>query len=264
VTGTLYLVPNLLGLVPPADVLPARTLAVARTLAHWVVESPKPARAFLKSLEVTAPIASLYIEALPENADAASVAALLAPTMQGHDLGLLSDAGCPGVADPGARLVAAAHAAGVKVVPLVGPSSLLLALMASGMNGQGFAFHGYLPVAAEARADALRRLEDDSRRHARAQLFIETPYRNEAMIRTLGEALAPTTQVVVAADLTLPSETIERRTAAAWRTQDPARFAKRPALYVLEAPRPDRAAAPRGQTPPARRAHRSKPTGSGV
>lgn len=233
--GTLYLVPNLLGVVPPADVLPARTLAVARSLAHWVVESGKPARAFLKSLELPVPIASLAMAELPEGADRAALAALLRPAHEGYDVGMLSDAGCPGVADPGARLVAAAHSAGVRVVPLVGPSSLLLALMASGMNGQGFAFHGYLPVPAEARTQALRRLEEDSRVHRRAQLFIETPYRNEAMIRAIGEALHPATEVVVAADLTLPTETVERRTAAAWRREDPARFAKRPALFVLEA-----------------------------
>jgi 16S rRNA (cytidine1402-2'-O)-methyltransferase len=235
--GTLYLVPNLLGLVPPADVLPARTVAVARSLAHWVVESPKPARAFLKSLAIATPIASLHIEALPETADASALAALLAPAKAGSDIGMLSDAGCPGVADPGARLVAAAHRAGIKVVPLVGPSSLLLALMASGMNGQGFAFHGYLPVAAPERVAALRRLEEESRRDQRAQLFIETPYRNETMIRALGEALRPGTEVVVAVDLTLPTEAIERRTASAWRKEDTARFARRPALFVLEAAR---------------------------
>lgn len=233
--GTLYLVPNLLGIVPPADVLPARTIAVARALRHWVVESPKPARAFLKSLEIAAPIATLDVRALPAAADAAALAALLAPARDGADVGVLSDAGCPGVADPGAALVAAAHAARIRVVPLVGPSSLLLALMASGMNGQSFAFHGYLPVPAVERAAALRRLEDESRAQRRAQMFIETPYRNEAMLRTIGEALRPGTHVVVAADLTLPTESVERRTAAEWRKADAARYAKRPAIYILEA-----------------------------
>ena len=123
------------------------------------------------------------------------------------------------MADPGARLVAAAHAQGMRVVPLVGPSSLLLALMASGMNGQSFAFHGYLPVPPDARAAALRRLEEESRTLRRAQLFIETPYRNEAMLKSIGEVLRPATTVCVAADLTLASETIERRTAAAWATR---------------------------------------------
>lgn len=233
--GALYLVPNLLGVAPPTDVLPMRTIEIARGLAHWVVETPKPARAFLKSLAPPAPIASLDIRALPEDADAAALAALLAPARAGHALGLLSDAGCPGVADPGARLVAAAHAQGVRVVPLVGPSSLLLALMASGMNGQGFAFHGYLPVATDARAAALRRLEDESRAMGRAQLFIETPYRNEAMLASIGTVLRPGTAVCVAADLTLASETIERRTAGAWAREDVARFAKRPAIFILEA-----------------------------
>jgi 16S rRNA (cytidine1402-2'-O)-methyltransferase len=233
--GTLYLVPNLLGIVAPSDVLPARTITVARALRHWVVESPKPARAFLKSLDLAVPIATLDVQALPPGADAAALTALLAPARAGADMGVLSDAGCPGVADPGAAIVAAAHTAGIRVVPLVGPSSLLLALMASGMNGQSFAFHGYLPVPAVERAAALRRLEDESRAQRRAQLFIETPYRNEAMLRTIGEALRPGTHVVVAADLTLPTESVERRTAAEWRKADATRYAKRPAIYILEA-----------------------------
>ena len=144
--ATLYLVPNLLGRCRPQSVLPERTIAVARGLSHWIVETAKPARAFLKSLDLPRPIAECWIREIGETPDAAHLAALLAPAREGHDLGLVSDAGCPGVADPGALVVAAAHAAGLAVVPLVGPSSLLLALMASGMNGQRFAFHGYLPA----------------------------------------------------------------------------------------------------------------------
>jgi len=233
-SAALYLVPNLLGAVPPADVLPRRTLAVARTLQHWVVETPKAARAFLKTLELAVPIAALDITPLADAASPAALDALLAPVRGGADIGLLSDAGCPGVADPGATLVAAAHAAGLRVVPLVGPSALLLALMAAGMNGQRFAFHGYLPVKPDARAAALRTLEQDSRQQQCTQLFIETPYRNAAMLATLGAALAPATVVCVAADLTLPSETIERRTAAAWRGVDGARFDRRPAIFLLQ------------------------------
>ena len=233
-TGTLFLVPNLLGAVPPASVLPARTIEIARNLSHWLVETPKPARAFLKSIAVARPVAELAIRALSDDPPADARFAL-GTIASGHDVGLLSDAGCPGVADPGAAIVAAAHTAGIRVVPLVGPSAVLLALMASGMDGQRFGFHGYLPVHADARAEALRTLEERSRAETRTQLFIETPYRNAAMLRALATVLRGATRVCVAADLTLDSETIECRTAAQWRTDDPARFDKRPAIFLLQA-----------------------------
>ena len=235
VSGALYLVPNLLGAVAPSRALPEHTIEIARRIAHWVVETPKPARAFLKALEIPLPIAALDIRALPSAPTPANVKPLLAPMREGHDVGVLTDAGCPGVADPGAALVAAAHEARLRVVPLVGPSAVLLALMASGMNGQRFAFHGYLPLKPEARALALHALEADSRGQRRAELFIETPYRNVAMLETIAQALAPGTSVCVAADLTLATETIERRTAAAWKNADIARFDKRPAMFVIEA-----------------------------
>ena len=231
--GRLYLVPNLLGIVPPENVLPQRTLNVARALERWVVETPKAARAFLKTIEVPRPIAELSIAELGKLPDPASAA--LDALRSGHDVGVLSDAGCPGIADPGARLVAAAHDAGVRVMPLVGPSAVLLALMASGMDGQRFAFHGYLPVHADARAEVLRTLEQRSRAEKRTELFIETPYRNTAMLRTMATALRGATRVCVAADLTLDSETIECRTAAQWRVHDPACFDKRPAIFLLQA-----------------------------
>ncbi len=235
VTGTLYLVPNLLGTVAPEAVLPARTIAAARALAHWVVETPKPARAFLKSLAPARPIAELAIAAIGEHPDAGRLLQLLAPALAGFDTGLLSDAGCPGVADPGALLVAAAHAEGVRVVPLVGPSSLLLALMASGMNGQRFAFHGYLPAQTDARAAAVRALEARSRGDRAAQLFIETPYRNVAMLGTLLATLAPATRLCVAVDLTLPTESVATRPVRDWRGRDVAGYARRPAIYIVEA-----------------------------
>src|SRR6185503_17571091 len=153
--GTLYLVPNLLGAVAPERVLPARTIDVARGLAHWVVETPKTARAFLGTLALPRPIAELDIRPLDDDA----LRATLATLRNGADVGLLSDAGCPGVADPGAPLVEAAHENAIRVVPLVGPSAILLALMASGLNGQHFCFRGYLPAKAEARASALRALD---------------------------------------------------------------------------------------------------------
>jgi len=234
-SGTLYLVPNLLGAVPPSRVLPQRTIETARRLAHWVVETAKPARAFLKTLEVGRPIADLDLRAFPPAPTIANLKSLLGPALEGRDIGVLTDAGCPGVADPGAVLVAAAHDAGIRVVPLVGPSAVLLALMASGMNGQRFMFHGYLPAKADARTRALHALEADSRMHRRAELFIETPYRNVAMLETITQTLKPATAVCVAADLTLDTETIERRSASQWRNSVISRFAKRPALFVLEA-----------------------------
>jgi 16S rRNA (cytidine1402-2'-O)-methyltransferase len=233
--GRLFVVPNLLGLVAPERVLPAHTIAVARGLAHYIVENAKPARAFLQSLSPSMPIRQISIAELGNAPAPGHCAALLAPAGNGADVGLLSDAGCPGIADPGAVLVAAAHRAGIRVVPLVGPSSITLALMASGMNGQGFAFHGYLPVKAEARAASVRRLEADSRRTGYAQIFIETPYRNGALLAALAASCAPTTRLCVAADLTMPTESVVSQSIRAWRGVDGARYAKRPAIFVLQA-----------------------------
>ncbi len=233
-TGHVYLVPNLLGVVPPSDVLPARTLGIARTLAHWVVETQKPARAFLKSIAPQRSIAELSIVSIGDAPDARSADALLAPALGGEHLGVLSDAGCPGVADPGSVVVAAAHARNLRVVPLVGPSSLLLALMAAGMNGQRFAFHGYLPAKPDQRLLALRKLESEARSQQCTQIFIETPYRNTAMLATMTQALAPATRVCVAVDLTLPTESVATRTARDWRAIDFATYAKRPAIFLLD------------------------------
>lgn len=233
--GRLHLVPSLLGVTAPTDVLPQRTIEVARGLAFYVVESAKPARQFLKALAPALPLQSIRVVEIGTAPDPGRCAELLAPALAGHDLGLLSDAGCPGVADPGALLVAAAHRHGIAVVPLVGPSSLLLALMASGMNGQGFAFHGYLPVASAARATALRRLEADSGRTGNAQLFIETPYRNAAMLETIVGHCKATTRLCIAVDLTTAGQEIVVQTVGDWRTADPARYHRRPAVFILQA-----------------------------
>jgi 16S rRNA (cytidine1402-2'-O)-methyltransferase len=231
--GKLYLLPNLLGAVEPASVLPAQTLSVARRLRHFIVETPKAARAFLKSLPSDHAIQDIAFAELNEHTPARDVAALLAPVLAGEDAALLSDAGCPGVADPGALLVAAAHRAGIVVVPLVGPSALLLALMASGMNGQKFFFHGYLPVRAEARAAALRSLDAAAASSGATQLFIETPYRNEAIVAAVLAVCRPRTLFCVAADLTLPSEQIVRRTVEQWRKAPSLRLAGRPTMFLL-------------------------------
>jgi 16S rRNA (cytidine1402-2'-O)-methyltransferase len=233
--GRLFVVPNLLGVVAPDAVLPAKTIALARRLAHYVVENAKPARAFLKSLAPLLPLQEISIVELGEAPSPSRCAELLAPTRSGHDVGLLSDAGCPGVADPGALLVAQAHRDGVTVVPLVGPSSILLALMASGMNGQGFAFHGYLPVPAGERAQAIRRIEADSQRNGYAQLFIETPYRNVTLLDALVAICKPSTLVCVAADLTTESESVVSRPTREWRREEFADYAKRPAIFLLQA-----------------------------
>ena len=233
--GRLYLVPNLLGVVAPEDVLPARTIAIARGLTHFVVENAKPARQFLKALGTAIPLQQLDIAEIGERPSPQRCADLLAPAHAGVDVGMVADAGCPGVADPGALLVAAAHAGHITVVPLVGPSAVLLALMASGMNGQGFTFHGYLPVKADARAEAIRRLEAASQQRGTAQLFIETPYRNPALIGALIATCKPGTRLCVAADLTTATETIESRAIRAWRGRDVVGYAKRPAMFVLQA-----------------------------
>lgn len=233
--GRVVLVPNLLGAVAPEDVLPLRTLETARSISNWVVETPKAARAFLKSLGMPRPIAELSIEALGDAPPPVRLEGLLAPARAGSDLGILSDAGCPGVADPGSMLVAAAHAEGLRVVPLVGPSALLLALMAAGMNGQRFAFHGYLPVAAEARMSTLRALENASRATGCTQIFIETPYRNVVMLQSLSETLRPGTHLCVACDLTLPTESIVSQPISAWRGWDFSRYVKRPAIFLIQA-----------------------------
>jgi len=233
--GSLFLVPNLLGAVPPGNVLPMRTIEAARAIGHWVVETPRAARAFLKSIGHPRPIAELAIDALPDKPAHAELVALLAPAREGHAMGLVSDAGCPAVADPGAALVAAAHGSGIPVVPLVGPSAILLALMASGLSGQAFAFHGYLPVPEVERAARLRELEAESKARSCTQVFIETPYRNAPMLATLANVLAPRTRLAVAADLTLPTESVAMRPAADWRRVDAAAYRKRPAIFLLQA-----------------------------
>ncbi|HEX4859298.1 MAG TPA: SAM-dependent methyltransferase, partial [Usitatibacteraceae bacterium] len=176
--GTLFLIPsNLSEPVDAGAILPATALETARRLRHFVAENAKSARAFLKAVGTPHPIAELDIREWPRQADAAAMQALLGPALAGEDLGLLSEAGAPAVADPGALLVAAAHQAGIVVRPLVGPSSILLGLMACGFNGQKFAFHGYLPQDKAARVARIRELEQESRRKGMTQVFIETPYR---------------------------------------------------------------------------------------
>ncbi len=234
--GTLYLIPNTLGdgdEAALAAVLPAPVRERAGTLASYIGENAKTTRAFLKRVGTTRPIQEIEIHELNVNTPAAGIDRLLAPLLAGIDTGLVSEAGVPAVADPGALLVRRAHERGIKVVPLVGPSSILLALMASGLNGQSFAFHGYLPVDANERAKKLRELEQHSRKAKQTQIFIETPYRNRIMLDALLANCAPSTLVCVAADLTLPTETIVSCTVADWEKRPAPDLHKRPAIFLL-------------------------------
>lgn len=231
--GTLFLIPTPLG-DEATPWLPEPERARVLHITHFVVEAEKTARKHLKALGVTTPIRELTLSTLNEHTKPAEVAALLQPLADGHDLGLVSEAGCPAVADPGAQLVALAHEKGYRVEPLIGPSSILLALMASGANGQCFAFHGYLPVDAAERAKAVKELEQRSRQRNETQIFIETPYRNNALLQQLRETLSPATRLCVAADLTLPSQTIVSRRVKDW-PKDAPDFHKRPALFVIHA-----------------------------
>ena len=230
--GRLLLIPAPLSSAAPEAVLPARVLEATRRLRVFVVENGKTARQVLKWLHHPGPLAELQMTTLDEHTRAAEIPALLSPLAAGRDMGLMSEAGCPGVADPGAVLVRAAHEAGYVVEPAVGPSALLLALMASGLNGQRFAFHGYLPIPSDARCASLVALERRSARDGETQIWIETPYRNDALFRDVVAALQPTTRVCVASGLTGPDEQIQTRSVAAWRRAPPV-IGKAPTVFLL-------------------------------
>ena len=221
----LYAIPTPLG-GAPADALPESALRQVRALKDFAVEDAKSARAFLNALGM--PVRDLNLMEIEKQGD------LLAPLRAGRPMGLLSEAGCPAIADPGAALVEAAQREGFRVVPLIGPSSITLALMASGLEGQRFAFCGYLPRDAEERVRRIRELENRSRRERETQIFIETPYRNDVLLAALLETCAPSTRLCVAVDLTLPTESIVSKTISAWRR---AAIGKRPAVFLLLAQR---------------------------
>lgn len=231
--GTLYLLPVSLGDAPWTTFLPTEVQQCASRLNHFVVENARAARAHLKQLDFPGVLRETDIRELPDDGNDRALDSLLEPALQGHDIGLMSDAGCPAVADPGSRLVARAHQKGIRVAPLVGPSSILLGLMGSGLNGQGFAFHGYLPVAENERDARLRALEDESRRLTRTQIFIETPYRNDRMFEALTKVCNGDTRLCVACDLATPNEFILTRTLSQWRKATPPHITKRPTIFLL-------------------------------
>ncbi|MBU1235171.1 MAG: SAM-dependent methyltransferase [Gammaproteobacteria bacterium] len=231
--GTLYLIPSALGDAPWAHYLPSETRRLVCQLSRFIAENAKTARAELKRLEHPLPLREIAIEQLPEKLAAADVERLLAPLLSGDDVGLMSEAGCPGVADPGALLARRAHELGIQVRPLVGPSSLLLALMASGLEGQRFAFHGYIPVKEPERSRRITQLEKDSRRLDQTQILIEAPYRNAALFQALLTACHPDSRLCLATDLTLASETVLTRKIADWRRQTPPELDRRPTVFLL-------------------------------
>jgi 16S rRNA (cytidine1402-2'-O)-methyltransferase len=224
--GILYAIPTPLG-GSAADALPASALNTVRTLRHFVVENAKSARAFLKDAGMPCAVQELDISVLE-----ADVSKHLKILHAGISIGLLSEAGCPAIADPGAALVEAAQRGGIRVVPLVGPSAIVLALMASGLEGQRFAFCGYLPRDAGERQKKIRELEARSRRERETQIFIETPYRNDVLVAALLEAGAPSTLLCIASDLTLPAEEVITRPISQWRSKTP-RIGKRPTVFLL-------------------------------
>jgi len=229
----LYLVPAWLSEdSAPADGVPAAVLERIRALDAFVAEDAKSARKYLAACGHPKPMREIAIAELNEHTPREAVAALLEPVLQGRDLGVLSEAGVPAVADPGAALVAEAHARGITVVPLVGPSSILLALMASGLEGQRFRFAGYLPADAAARRAALAELERRSARDGETQIFIETPYRNDALLADILQSCRPQTRLAVAAELTSPREWIRMDRIEGWRARHEP-IGKRPAIFLL-------------------------------
>ncbi|MBK9395436.1 MAG: SAM-dependent methyltransferase [Uliginosibacterium sp.] len=232
-TGSLHLLPVGLSTADPASSHPAQVLRQFDALDYFIVERAKTARAELKRLGYSRPIQAAELLEIPEKPDRASLDALLAPLQAGRDGGLMSEAGCPAVADPGALVVRRAHELGLRVIPYVGPSSLLLALMASGLNGQSFAFHGYLPQKPDERAQAIKQLEKESAKYKRTQLFIETPYRNTAMLASLLESCAPSTLICVARGLTSSSEWLCTRSAAGWKKSDLPDLDRQPTVFLL-------------------------------
>ena len=229
--GRLYLIPSPLGDNDPAEVLPATTIATACSLRCFVVEELRTARRFLSRAGLKGHIDELEFHVLNEHTTDAEVRALTGLFDSG-DVGLISEAGLPAVADPGAALVALCHRNGIEVVPMVGPSSLMLALMASGLNGQSFAFRGYIPAKTDERKAAVKELERMSKALGQSQILIETPYRNDSLMSDLTSMLQPHTRITVAADITLPTQFIRTDTAEGWK-KHPVTIGKRPCVFII-------------------------------
>lgn len=226
------MIPTRIGDNPPLEVLPLSVKKVVEGINHYIVENEKSARRFIKRIHPKKPQASLQIYKLNKFTDPIELQDYLAACDEGLSVGLLSEAGCPGIADPGSEIVQLAHRKGIRVVPLVGPSSIILAIMSSGMNGQNFAFNGYLPIDKSERKSTLKRLERLSKEFNQSQCFIETPYRNEKLIAEILNTLHPQTRLCIAADLTLPTEFILTQSISEWKNSRPD-LKKRPAIFII-------------------------------
>ena len=230
--GKLYLIPTTLGEMNPEEVLPYTVKRALEFIDDYIVENEKTARKFIKSVLPEKVQASLKISTLNKHTEKSEHNAMIQPCLQGKNIGLMSEAGCPGVADPGAVIVKIAHEKGIQVIPLVGPSSILLAMMASGMNGQSFTFNGYLPIEKGEKKTALKNLEKLSQDKNQSQIFIETPYRNNKMLEDILQAINPTTHLCIATDITLPSEYIKTMRASDWKKVK-VDLHNRPTIFII-------------------------------
>ncbi len=232
-TGPLYLIPTRLGDNAPLEVLPISVKKIIETVDDYIVENEKTARRFIKKISSGKSQAALTIHILNKYTQESELPSFLNACLSGRPVGLLSEAGCPGIADPGADIVKIAHEQEIKVIPLVGPSSILLALMSSGMNGQSFTFNGYLPIDKAERRSKLKKLEKQSFDLNQSQIFIETPYRNNKMLQDICTSLGANTRVCVACDITLPTEYIKTKSVKEWK-QENVDLHKRPAIFIIQ------------------------------
>jgi 16S rRNA (cytidine1402-2'-O)-methyltransferase len=230
--GKLYLIPTTLGDVDPMDVLPQTVKRAIEFIDDFIVENEKTARKFVKSIHPEKIQATLRLHSLNKHTEKSEHTEMIKPLLEGRNMGLMSEAGCPGVADPGAVIVKLAHEKGIQVVPLVGPSSILLAIMASGMNGQSFTFNGYLPIEKSEKKAALKSLEKLSHDKNQSQIFIETPYRNNKMLEDILQAVNSSTQVCIATDITLPTEFIKTMSASQWKNTK-VDLHNRPTIFII-------------------------------
>ncbi|MFD2890912.1 SAM-dependent methyltransferase [Flavobacterium chuncheonense] len=230
--GKLYLIPTTLGEMNPEDVLPQTIKRSIDFIDDYIVENEKTARRFIKSIHPEKKQPSLNLSLLNKHTELSEHEKMIAPLFEGKNVGLMSEAGCPGVADPGAVIVKLAHDKGIQVVPLVGPSSILLAIMASGMNGQSFAFNGYLPIDAQEKKNAIKQFERLSHEKNQSQLFIETPYRNNKLFEDLLQLLQPNTWLCIACDITLPTEFIKTKSVNDWK-KNKVDLHKRPCIFII-------------------------------